>query len=268
MDRKAQSYLAVIATGGLALIAAAGWSWSAANLQLFAAYLALTLAGSMLKLRLPGMTGTMSLNFLFALIGVAEFSFSEAVIAASAGALLQSLWKAKQAPRPAQVLFNISAIAISTAIAHDGARLAMQLTGATSTAVLLALATALFLFTNVSCVAVMVALAEHHRIGEVWRRCYLQAFPYFAFGAALGALACSTHQSSGWVTSLLILPAIVLMHLHYRLHLAGMAPDRPTASGAGPEGMRALLNTNRMIPAGSVMSGHLDGNSPGESPRS
>ena len=85
----------VIATGGFAF-AAAIWNWASPNPQHFVIYFALSLIASMLKFRLPGITGTYSPSFLLTLVGVIEFTFPETLVASSAGALVQSMWKSKQ----------------------------------------------------------------------------------------------------------------------------------------------------------------------------
>ena len=52
-------------------------------------YLLLALAASVLKVRLPGYSGTISVSFLFVLIAVADFSLLETIAMASGGALIQ-----------------------------------------------------------------------------------------------------------------------------------------------------------------------------------
>ncbi len=47
------------------------------DLVKFICYLAVALLASRLKVNLPGVTGTMSVNFLFILLGIIELSFSQ-----------------------------------------------------------------------------------------------------------------------------------------------------------------------------------------------
>src|SRR5271157_4092154 len=73
MSRSAKTYIyAVIGAGGCVL-AWSGLTWSHADPLLWALFSALAILASVVKLRLPGMEGTYSLNFLFLLYGVAHF---------------------------------------------------------------------------------------------------------------------------------------------------------------------------------------------------
>src|SRR5712692_11385132 len=74
-------------------------------------YLSLALLASGMKVRLPGVTGTMSVIFLFILLGIARLSFVETLMMGCAGTIIQCFWNAKQRPRPVQVLFNVGSMA-------------------------------------------------------------------------------------------------------------------------------------------------------------
>src|SRR5260370_30193847 len=70
-----------------------------------------------MKIRRPGFKTTISTNFVFILIGIALFSFGETVLIGLGGALVQSLWKKQQRPKPVQVLFNGTCLTVCTAAA-------------------------------------------------------------------------------------------------------------------------------------------------------
>lgn len=55
-------------------LAHALWHWQSVNLPRFACYLLIAVLASSLKIRLPGIDGTMSVNFLFILLGVLHHS--------------------------------------------------------------------------------------------------------------------------------------------------------------------------------------------------
>ena len=70
MSARATTYVGcVIAAGSLAAYPALA-HWECADPLRFATYLLLALVAGALKVRLPGMTGTFSLNFLLVLIGI------------------------------------------------------------------------------------------------------------------------------------------------------------------------------------------------------
>ena len=71
----------------------------------FLCYLIIALVASRLKVNLPGITGTMSVNFLFLLLGVLELSFSETMALGCAAVVVQCL--DRERPAPIQVAFNV-----------------------------------------------------------------------------------------------------------------------------------------------------------------
>jgi hypothetical protein len=64
---------------------------------------------------LPGITGTLSVNFLFILIGVLELSYTETLILGAVSMVAQCLFPDR--PRAIQLTFNVCAGCISTTLA-------------------------------------------------------------------------------------------------------------------------------------------------------
>jgi len=54
------------------------------NIAQFICYLLIAILASRLKVNLPGITGTMSVNFLFILLGILELSFTETLVLGTA----------------------------------------------------------------------------------------------------------------------------------------------------------------------------------------
>jgi hypothetical protein len=77
MPPKAKLFIALAIIPGLTMLSLGVSHWESADPVRFTIYLLLALVASTLKVRLPGLTGTMSMNFLFILIGVSQLSFSE-----------------------------------------------------------------------------------------------------------------------------------------------------------------------------------------------
>ena len=88
----------------------------------FAAYFLLSLMAATLKLRLPGLTGTLSIGFVFVLLGISELTLAETMLMACAGVAVQCLWRAQRRPAAVQVLFSVSAVAVSLTLAFEGAQ--------------------------------------------------------------------------------------------------------------------------------------------------
>ena len=86
-------FIAAMALAALACFWVAFTHWHSTDPLKFLCYLAVALLASSLKIKLPGINGTMSVNFLFILLGVLEMSFGETLMIGFAAVLVQSYWK-------------------------------------------------------------------------------------------------------------------------------------------------------------------------------
>jgi len=69
-----------------------------------------------LKVQIPGLDGTMSVNFLFILLGVLELSLPQTLLIGCTATLVQCLWQARQKIVPAKVVFNVFMMANAIAL--------------------------------------------------------------------------------------------------------------------------------------------------------
>ncbi len=71
------------------------------------------IVASAMKVNLPGILGTMSVNFLFILIGILDMGAGQTMLMGCVGALVQCVWKPKNEIRPVQALFSVMNIAVA-----------------------------------------------------------------------------------------------------------------------------------------------------------
>ena len=83
----------------------------------FLTLLVMAVAASRLKVKLPGITGSMSVNLPFILIAVAQLSLPEAQLIALASTAAQCFPKGGK-PKAMQMLFNLSAMAVAVGIGN------------------------------------------------------------------------------------------------------------------------------------------------------
>jgi hypothetical protein len=121
----------------------------------FFGYLALACLGSTLKIKLPKIHGTMSINFLFILIGVAELTIVETILLGCVAALVQCLWKPRKRPALNQVLFNVSTLVTSIAFSFSASHALVQ-----NLPVLLAIAVCAYFVANTGMVSLVLSLIE------------------------------------------------------------------------------------------------------------
>lgn len=217
MPTKARLFIALAIIPGLTMLSLGVSHWESADPVRFTIYLMLALVASTLKVRLPGLTGTMSMNFLFILIGVSQLSFSETLALGAVATVTQCVWKSKTRPSIPQVLFNVAALTMAITSAHFIYHLPhiQQVNGRMP--VLLALAACFFFMTNTVLVATVLSLVEAKPFIGIWQQCYIWSFPYYLVGACIAGMVNVSGQYVGWKTALLIVPIMYLVYLHYRL---------------------------------------------------
>ena len=111
MSVQTKFFVGLTASCGFLILCSALLHWQSADLTRFFCYLAVAILASGLKVQLPGIDGTMSVNFLFILLGILELGFAETLALATAAILVQCFYRDR--PSPVQVTFNLSASAVA-----------------------------------------------------------------------------------------------------------------------------------------------------------
>src|SRR5579862_8376046 len=112
----AKLFIAVVILGGFGTLVYGAVHQSSKNIAEFICYLGIAILASRLKVNLPGITGTLSVNFLFILIGVLELSLTETLILGAVSMLAQCLYPER--PKAIQLTFNVCAGCVSTTLAY------------------------------------------------------------------------------------------------------------------------------------------------------
>jgi hypothetical protein len=107
MSTQTKLFVGITVSLGMVVLCSALWHWQSADFTRFVCYLAVAVLASSLKVQLPGIDGTMSVNFLFILLGVMELSLPETLLIGCTATLVQSVWHARNRLDPVKVLFNV-----------------------------------------------------------------------------------------------------------------------------------------------------------------
>src|ERR1700676_3175704 len=178
----AQVFIAVMGLGALACFYIALSNWQSTDPVKFLSYLTVALLASSLKIKLPGINGTMSVNFLFILLGVLEMSFAETLVIGFAAVLVQSYWKSSKRLQPIHVIFNLSYLPVGTAAAYYIYQI-VTTHGLHPHDPLAVLAVAITYFAvNTFAMATIIRLTEGKPVLKVWSECYFWFFPYYLVG--------------------------------------------------------------------------------------
>ena len=192
----------------------------------FLFYLALALLSASLKVKLPGVTGTLSVSFLFILIGLLELGLRDALVLGLGSALVQIYWHAKKRPVLYQVLFNLSAIALAITVADVGFHSGLARTFGNSLPVKLFVATVTYFVTNTFLVACAIALTERRSVTTIWRECYFWALPYYLLNVPIVCIVNWVNINLGWEFTLLAMPVAWVLFRSYRLYIGRLEAEK------------------------------------------
>jgi putative nucleotidyltransferase with HDIG domain len=201
--------------------------WTAVNWQpyhhlRFFSYLLSAIVASVLKVRLPGMTGTASVSFLFVLIGIVDLSLPEAIVLGALSMLTQCTWRTERRPSAMQVGFSICSITVATyasTLIYNYAHAVLLEPIALG---LLALA---YYATNTFSVACIIALTESKPLWTVISR-NRWLLPYYAGGTSLAWMIGTMPRAIQWELPIICLPIIYVIHRSYRTFLVQMEQEK------------------------------------------
>src|ERR1700693_4093911 len=177
-------FVTVVVLCGTIVLFHSVWYGSSENPLKFLCYLAIALAASRLKVNLPGITGTTSVNFLFLLLGVLELSLAETMALGCAAVVVQCFDRDR--PIPIQVVFNVSSTALAIAVTFASYHYSLAHHAVSNPSTLLFLAACIYFVANTLPVAAVISLTERRSLRKIWADCYFWSFPYYLVGAAIG----------------------------------------------------------------------------------
>src|SRR5271166_3642542 len=226
MSIRARLFIGATAALGVWAMAHALWHWHSVDLSRFACYLLVAVLASSLKIELPGIDGTMSVNFLFILLGVLELNLPETLVLGCTATLAQCLVGTRQKLVPVKIVFNVfgmmaNAIVLSYFAYHD-----LQRVLGAGTLPLLLITALVFFLANTIPVAVIISVTEGKPAHKVWAECHFWSFPFYMVGAAVVFAVGYLSKHVGWQTSLLTLSLVYWVYRSYHLYLAKLAAEK------------------------------------------
>jgi len=199
--------------------------WHPTSPLKFVCYLILALLASCLKVSLPRIEGTLSVNFVFTLLCILELSLPETLVIGLASTLGQFYWRPARQVKPVQLVFNLSQVTLASTLAYTTYHLiSIRLPHASPPLMLLA-ATMVYFAGNSAAMSIIIALTESKTIPKVWAESYLWSLPYYLVGGAVAATISLLNKHAGWQSSLLVLLPIYLIYRSYRLYLGKLETE-------------------------------------------
>ncbi|MGE0407500.1 MAG: HD-GYP domain-containing protein, partial [Candidatus Korobacteraceae bacterium] len=225
MKPAAKQFIALTATVGLlAMVAAFQEPHSESPLR-FGVYLSVALLTSGLKVVVPGINGTMSVTFLFVLMGSLELSLAETMLLGCSATVTQCFWKMNRPAKPVRVLFNtVSMMAPAVYATYSSFWLSLPLLQHPSLSLLVS--TLVFFLANTVPIAMIICLAEGGKFASLWKQYYFWTLPLYLAGAGLVMAVHKLNGIAGWQTSLLVVPIVYWVYRSYRLYVGKLENEK------------------------------------------
>jgi len=215
----ARMFVALIVISGLLLLGDAVLNAKQVPTTKFLAFLLVACLAARLRIKLPGITGTMSVNLPFILVAAAEMNTAEALAVGFISTFFQCLAKGKKF-NGMQVAFNCSAITLAVAatrLIYTTHSLASMVS---SPSLRLAVAAAGYALANTVPVAIVIGLTEAASMLRTWLDMLQLSFPYLVASAGVAGLTLTLSQGIGWQVPLAVLPIMAGIFQSYRRYFA------------------------------------------------
>ena len=222
-------YLGLVIAAGSVILFNGLWHWSTQDWTRYLSYCVIALIASGMKVTLPTVPGTISMSFLFVLIGISTLSRAETLAMGCLGMLVQSVFHAKSRPRPIRMIFNVASMACSIEAAYDVYHAPWLQNASLEAPLRLLLAAGVFFVANTLSVAGAIAVTEGKNAWTVWRESYFWSFPNYLVGAAVAWVVGAASRLVGWQTSLLLLPVLYVVYRSLALYVNRLEDEKKRA---------------------------------------
>jgi hypothetical protein len=234
LSTKTRILIGLVMIFGVGILAQVPLTWGHPAYGRFFGTFVVALFAARLKVSLPRITGTMSVNLPFILLALSELSLAEALLITGASTLAQCLWSENSQQKPIKMMFNVGV----TLMAAQAAWFTMQAT-APNAGLGLALGALAYLLVNTIPVATIIAFTESGHLFRIWSQILKLTFPYFVLAAGVAGLAKLASHAFSWYIPLLILPLMFLVQRSFALYFqtlrntAGQQAAYAMTAGAG-----------------------------------
>ena len=216
MSSQVTRYARVVVAAGLLLLALAILGWDCHSLSRCLGYIAMAAVASTFKVKLPGLTGTVSPGFAAILAAVVELGWAETAVLAAVCGVVQCVWNARKRPGALQIAFNSACMVLSATAAFRLAHLAIANSTQYASVARVVIATPALFAANTILMALLFSLLEGQRMLGFWRKIHLWTFPHYVLGAVVAVGLGLASSAAGFSLPWLALPVMYLQFAHQR----------------------------------------------------
>ncbi len=199
-------------------------AWPQLTLLLAAAALS-----SRFKVKLPGLTSSMSGNLPVILLGVTQLGLFASLLVAVMAAVAQSYTSGGNKTKPIQFVFNACTLLNASGLAYLAYHSRILGAGATAHTMSLVLAAATYFLANTAPVASIIGLTEGGNPFALWHKVFLWSFPNYVIGAGLTAIASTFGTISGLATVAALMAVLFAVYQSYKMYAGRAEQTQPQA---------------------------------------
>ena len=225
---KAKVMIGIVAVASLCALSfgAARWqsqAWPQLTLLMVAAAVS-----SRLKVKLPGMSSSMSGNLPVILLGVTQLGLFASLLVAVTAAVVQS-YSSGGKTKTVQFVFNACTLLNAAGLAYLAyhSQIFSSFTSAHTMSLILAAAT--YFMANTAPVASIIGLTEGGDPFALWHKVFLWSFPNYVIGAGLTAIASAFGTISGLATMAALIAVLFAVYQSYKTYVGRADQMQPQA---------------------------------------
>jgi hypothetical protein len=204
---KAKVMIGMVAVASLFALSFSAMNWHTQAWPQLALLLAAAVLSSRLRVKIPGMTSSMSGNLPIILLAVTQLGLFGSLLVAAVAAFAQSYNSGGNKTKPIQFVFNACTLLNASGIAYLAYHSQFGTAHNSMHTLSLVLATAAYFLANTAPVAGIIGLTEGGNPFALWHKVFLWSFPNYVIGAGVTAIA----SAFGTVTGLLSVAALMLV---------------------------------------------------------
>ncbi len=184
---------------------------------------------SRFKVKLPGMTSSMSGNLSVILLGVTQLGLLASLVVAIVAAISQSYGSGGNKLRPIQFTFNACTLLNAAGFAYLAYHSQIFAARATGHMMSLVLAAVIYFLANTAPVASIIGLTEGGNPFALWHKVFMWSFPNYVIGAGLTAIASVFSTISGLATLAVLMVVLFAVYGSYKMYVARLEQTQPKA---------------------------------------
>jgi hypothetical protein len=229
---KAKVMIGMVAVASLCALSFSLIRWQTQAWPQLLLLLAAAALSSRFKVKLPGMTSSMSGNLPVILLGVTQLGLFASLLVAAMAAIAQSYTSGGNKTKPIQFAFNVCTLLNASGLAYLAYHSQIFAAGTTAARTMsLLLASATYFLANTAPVASIIGLTEGGSPFALWHKVFLWSFPNYVIGAGLTAIASTFSAISGLATVAALIAVLFAVYQSYKLYLSRAEQIQPRAMG-------------------------------------